>query len=159
MTDTEKLKKIKELADAVYYAAQQLTTDASRIHKAMDEYHKFVTHEYIEEEPVSEDLEEALENKVKAIFDSLEKFDVNDKEKNRVAFGLIELEAYAKMFYNIGKQAGAQWQKQQMIKNVEWCTIVKRDTGISLQVTDKEIIGAIKNREHVNVIILMEELI
>jgi len=45
----EKLEKLKKLADAMYYAAQQLTTDASRLHKSMDEYHKFIIREYIEE--------------------------------------------------------------------------------------------------------------
>lgn len=59
MTDKEKLEKLKKLADAMYYAAQYLTTDASRLHKAMDEYHQFIIHEYHNEEPVSEDLEEA----------------------------------------------------------------------------------------------------
>ena len=49
MTDKEKLEKLKKLADAMYYAAQQLTTDASRLHKAMDEYHKFIIHECKEE--------------------------------------------------------------------------------------------------------------
>lgn len=33
----------------MYYAAQYLTTDASRLHKAMDEYHKFIIHEWREE--------------------------------------------------------------------------------------------------------------
>lgn len=56
MTDKEKLEKLKKLADAMYYAAQHLTTDASRLHKAMDEYHKFFIHE-CKEEPVSEDLD------------------------------------------------------------------------------------------------------
>lgn len=49
MTDKGKLEKLKKLADAMYYAAQQLTTDASRLHKAMDEYHKFIIHECKEE--------------------------------------------------------------------------------------------------------------
>ena len=39
-------KKLKKLADAMYYAAQQMTTDASRLHKAMEEYHQFIIHEY-----------------------------------------------------------------------------------------------------------------
>ena len=37
--------KLKELADNMYSAAQYLTTDASRLHKAMEEYHKFVCYE------------------------------------------------------------------------------------------------------------------
>lgn len=59
MTDKEKLEKLKKLADAMYYAANYLTTDASRLHKAMDEYHKFVIHE-CKEEPVSIDFEQEL---------------------------------------------------------------------------------------------------
>jgi hypothetical protein len=59
VTDKEKLTKAVKLADAMYYAAQYLTTDASRLHKAMEEYHQFIIHEYFKEEPVSEDLEEA----------------------------------------------------------------------------------------------------
>ena len=53
MTDKEKLTKAVKLANAMYHAAQYLTTDASRLHKAMDEYHKFIIHEYFNEEPVS----------------------------------------------------------------------------------------------------------
>ena len=37
--------KLKELADNMYSAAQYLTTDASQLHKAMEEYHKFVCYE------------------------------------------------------------------------------------------------------------------
>ena len=37
--------KLKELADKMYSAAQYLTTDASQLHKAMEEYHKFVCYE------------------------------------------------------------------------------------------------------------------
>ena len=59
MTNNEKIEKLKKLADAMYYAAQQLTTDASRLHKAMDEYHKFIIHE-CKEEPASEDLGEYI---------------------------------------------------------------------------------------------------
>ena len=52
MNNKEKLERLKKLADAMYYAAMYLTTDASRLHKAMDEYHKFIIHE-CKEEPVS----------------------------------------------------------------------------------------------------------
>ena len=55
MTDKEKLEKLMKLADTMYYAAQNLTTDASRLHKAMDEYHKFIIYE-CKEELVSEDF-------------------------------------------------------------------------------------------------------
>lgn len=59
MTDKEKLVKVVELADAMYHSAQNLTTDASRLHKAMEEYHQFIIHEYRKEEHVSEELKDA----------------------------------------------------------------------------------------------------
>jgi len=65
MTDKEKLIKIKSLADKMYYAAFNLTTDASLLRKAMDEYHQFIINEYHKEEPVSEDLEEASDSYIK----------------------------------------------------------------------------------------------
>lgn len=46
MSDKEKLEKIKELADNMYHEAQYLTTDASRLHKSMEEYHKFIIYEF-----------------------------------------------------------------------------------------------------------------
>lgn len=42
MTQGEKLTKLRQLADAMYNAAQNLTTDASRLHKAMEDYHQFI---------------------------------------------------------------------------------------------------------------------
>jgi hypothetical protein len=59
MTDKEKLEKIKRLADAMYNAAFNITTDASHLKKAMYDYHQFVIQELHKEEPVSNDLEEA----------------------------------------------------------------------------------------------------
>lgn len=46
MSDKEKLEKIKKLADNMYTAAQYLSTDASQLHKAMEEYHKFIIYEF-----------------------------------------------------------------------------------------------------------------
>ena len=46
MTDKEKLVKIKKLADAMYHEAQYITSDASRLHKAMDEYKQFIIQHY-----------------------------------------------------------------------------------------------------------------
>lgn len=57
----DKLEKLKKLADAMYYAAQQLTTDTSGLRKAMDKYHKFIINEYHKEDPVSEDLNKEIE--------------------------------------------------------------------------------------------------
>ena len=43
MKETEpKLQKLKKLADGMYRAAQYLTTDASHLSKAMEEYHQFI---------------------------------------------------------------------------------------------------------------------
>jgi hypothetical protein len=41
-----KIEKLKKLADAMYDAAQYMTTDASRLRNAMREYHQFVIQEY-----------------------------------------------------------------------------------------------------------------
>ncbi len=70
MTDKEKLLKLRKLADTMYYAAQYLTTDASRLHKAMDDYHQFIVNDYHEEETVNkQSVDEAMaevEEKAKA---------------------------------------------------------------------------------------------
>lgn len=42
MTQEQLIKNLIRLADAMYYAGQNLTTDASRLRKAMDDYHQFV---------------------------------------------------------------------------------------------------------------------
>lgn len=59
MTDKQKIERLETLGWDMYYAAQNLTTDASSLHKAMNKWWQFVNHELQEEEPVSEDLEEA----------------------------------------------------------------------------------------------------
>ena len=45
MTPQEKLTKLKQLADAMYQAAQMMSTDASRLKKAMRDYRQFVIYE------------------------------------------------------------------------------------------------------------------
>lgn len=57
MTDKEELEKIKSLADKMYYAAFNLTTDASLLRKAMDDYHQFVINEYHKEDYESNALQ------------------------------------------------------------------------------------------------------
>lgn len=37
-----KQQKLKKLADAMYHAAQYLTTDASHLRKAMEDYQQFI---------------------------------------------------------------------------------------------------------------------
>ena len=48
-TIIEKLNKLKQLADAMYAAALNMSTDASRLHKAMQDYRQFVIHELKED--------------------------------------------------------------------------------------------------------------
>ena len=50
MTLQEKLDKIKQLADAMYEAAQMMSTDSSRLKKAMRDYRNFVIYELKEED-------------------------------------------------------------------------------------------------------------
>lgn len=45
----EKLSKLRELADKMYYAAQYLTTDASKLRKAMCDYWHYIVYELKEE--------------------------------------------------------------------------------------------------------------
>lgn len=167
MTEKEKLEKLKKLANAMYYAAQYLTTDASGLHKAMEEYHKFIINEYHKEETVSEDLENAADEcaekaypytgGTKGIICETSKPIFKKGFKAGAQWQKEKDESYTKSMYKVGINAGKELMKQQMMKDAKWCTIVKRDTGISLQVTDKEIIRGIKNYEYVNVIILKEE--
>lgn len=42
MTQEQLIKNLIRLADAIYDAGQHLTTDASQLHKAMEDYHQFV---------------------------------------------------------------------------------------------------------------------
>lgn len=109
MTDKEKLEKAVKLADGMYYAAQYLTTDASRLRKAMDEYHQFIINDYCKEEPASEALEDAAYNFVMDNFG-------NPKEP----------------LYKFDQRcfkAGAQWQKKQMMKNAIDGYIVRTKIG------------------------------
>ena len=121
MTDKDKLEKLKKLADAMYYAAQYLTTDASRLHKAMDEYHKFIINEYHKEEPtipdivdehfhemlgeehVSEDLEEASKEWLRP---QLDKSYANYGEVKMME--LTHFDGYAMLD---AIEFGAEWQK------------------------------------------------
>ena len=54
MTPQEKLTKIKQLADAMYYSMQNLTTDTTRIREAMNNYRQFVIYE-LSENRIKED--------------------------------------------------------------------------------------------------------
>ena len=45
----KKLTKLEEMADKMYYAAQYLTTDASKLRKSMRDYWRYVVYELNEE--------------------------------------------------------------------------------------------------------------
>ena len=77
-------------------------------------------HNATDDAPANEDK---VRKKVKEIFDSCEKQDISDCEKNRVAFGLLELEAFADTFFKMGKeQKPVEWSEEDriMIKRLEW---------------------------------------
>ena len=97
----------------MYYAAQYLTTDASRLRKAMEEYHKFIIYEYNKQEPASEDLEREIEMFFKDwYFDDT----MSILAKPNYNFCTCEdLKDVAKHF--------AQWQKEQMMKDAIETTI------------------------------------
>lgn len=93
MTDKEKLIKIKSLADKMSDTAFNITTDASLLKKAIDEYHQFIIYEYYKEEPVSEDFEQAAVEAFKEIVDD---------ERN----------SFLEIF-----KAGAMWQIAKLMAN------------------------------------------
>jgi hypothetical protein len=117
MTDKEKLKKLKKLADAMYYAAQYLTTDASRLHKAMDEYRQFIIHE-LREESVSEqnlsNVEGTLKNWKEPVSEDLEAAAIEICSK--VLKGeTITIDGYECVVLSDAEEcfkAGAEWQKR-----------------------------------------------
>lgn len=140
MTDKENLEKIKSLADKMYYAAFNMTTDASLLRRAMDKYHLFIIHEYHKEESVSEKkcmfINDSYTDEDRKVLceDCDEKCEYNKKEEpvneefeealarewqgynDRGAATIDALEdntqelAFAKGFYR-----GAKWQKEQMM--------------------------------------------
>ena len=116
LIDKEKLERLKKLADAMYYAAQYLTTDASRLHKAMDEYHKFIIHE-CKEEPVSEELETAIKEA---------------SEKERLHKAKSGSPFFMPTDFASGFKAGAQWQKEKLWKPAD---------GDDLPEIDREVVA------------------
>ncbi len=127
MTTEEKLLKLRKLADAMYYAAQHLTTDASRLHKAMEDYHQFVTNEYhkeeptipdivdehfwemLGEEPVSEDMWKA--SKQYALRQVLASTDAKMTEQ-----AYLSLRLFSGFEIAVAHKDGANWQMQQVMK-------------------------------------------
>lgn len=112
MSDKEKLDRMKKLADGMYYAAQYLTTDASRLRKAMEDYYQFIITEYNRQEPASEDLERCV----------VEQMEADGDVDDFVRRGIDDIVSkYA--------QLGAQWQKEQMMKDaIEGKVVAVRNT-------------------------------
>lgn len=66
--------------------------------------------EVLSQPSLPSDIDEAAEKKARDIFESLEKHDIGE-EKNRVLFGLLELEALALIFSHFGAEwMTAQWE-------------------------------------------------
>lgn len=138
MTDKEKLEKAVKLADGMYYAAQYLTTDASRLRKAMDEYHQFIINVYCKEELASEEL---------------------DRAAYRYADCTANLDARETRFR--GFTAGAEWQKEQMMKDaisgIIFGSRYFRQKNISLTNLSEEQYDKLKDfGERIKVIIIKE---
>lgn len=109
MTDKEKLEKAVKLADAMYYAAQNLTTDASRLRNAMDEYHQFIITEYNKQEPASDDLEQASKEWLRP---QLDKSYADYGERKMME--LTHFDGYAMLD---AVEFGAQWDRKQMMED------------------------------------------
>ena len=167
MTDKEKLEKLKKLADAMYYAAQQLTTDASRLHKAMDEYYKFIINEYHKEEP--EYLEEETkycafstshytDKERKALCKGCEEECKFNQKKVLISENLLQASiAYADAHseyctdkkgrvvehYNIRAKehfiAGANWQKEQLLAKESMSCVLEWYDGFVLNFTEEQL--------------------
>jgi hypothetical protein len=169
MTDKEKLEKIKVLADAMYNAASNITTDASHLKKAMYEYHQFVIQELHKEEPVSNTIllyglsgSVGIEEVVKETeeykewqgdperqqsFIDFAKFGANYKHKTskdleEVATKYAQDKHLPVQTWQAFK-AGAQWQKENLWKDAQ---------GNDLPEIDKEVIALIEAFGHYKVI-------
>lgn len=102
MSDKDKLEKAVKLADAMYYAAQYMTTDASRLRKAMYEYHQFIITEYNKQEP------------------AINREDIINSEQYKVSRASVDwYQAHQDADCLDGFEAGAQWQKTQDQQTIE----------------------------------------
>lgn len=100
MTDKEKLKEVVRLAYGMYYAAQYMTTDASRLRRAMDAYHQFIITEYNKREPAP--------NRAGII----------NSEQYKVSRASVDwYQSHQDADCLDGFEAGAQWKETQMMKD------------------------------------------
>ena len=117
MTDKEKLLKLRKLADAMYYATQHLTTDASRLHKAMDEYHQFIINEYHKKEPTIPDIVD------EHFYEMLEEEPVSEELEEEIKKYLHEVYDRDTTVGDVARHF-AKWQKQRMMKDAITATIL-----------------------------------
>ena len=137
MTDKEKLEKAVKLADAMYHAAQYLTTDASRLHKAIEDYHQFIITEYNRQEHASEDLERCV----------VEQMEADGDVDDFVRRGIDDIASkYA--------QLGAKWQREQIMKDAIEATALNSDYPTRLELNTK--LNNINAMDEVKVIIIKE---
>lgn len=169
MTTEDKLEKIKKLADDMYYAAANLGPNVGsgeRLRKTMDEYRQFIINEYHKEEPVSEDLEQAINTYLATYFGG-------EKEKQEWPF----IKKMVIHFAEWQKEQDKQWlaeehkhifakgrdsMKQQMMKDAVDGTFsfgeLADGTPIdSIFVLDKEVKSKYKEGEKVKLLIIKEE--
>lgn len=101
MLQAKTREQLYKIADAMYFAAQYLTTDASRLHKAMNDYLQFIIQNFHKEEPVSDDLEEVASRYAEEEYNSKSPATLPDRCRG----------CYAPLMYAF--KAGAKWQKKQ----------------------------------------------
>ncbi len=132
MTDKNKLLKLRKLADAMYYAAANLGPTigcGENLRKTMEEYHKFIIHEYHKEEPVSEDLEEEAEK-------YLEEHIEGGSATERSGF---------KTWGKYIARHFAEWQKEQMMIDAIICEVEWYD-GLYLNFTQETLDEVLSNK-------------
>lgn len=123
MTTKEKLEKIKKLADDMYYTAANLGPNVGsgeRLRKTMEDYHKFIIHEFNKEEPKNDWLQE-LQDKLDSL--SKENFKKVWAKYQPVSEDLnTEIQRYLRDVHDRDTTVGdvarhfAAWQRQQYIK-------------------------------------------
>lgn len=152
MTDKEKLIKIKLLADKMSDTAFNMTTDASLLRKAMDDYHQFIINEYhkeeqiikeLQEEPVSEELEEACEQ----LAENARK---HKAETSSPFFNQTD--------YKQGVMDGSKWQLEKMMANaIEGGCFSYKNGFVHISCDIDEHLTDIKIGDKVKVIVIKED--
>ena len=163
MTDKAKLENIKKLADAMYYAAFNLTTDASLLRKAMNEYHQFIIRDYHKEEPVSEELVDTTQTityngevYTRCYRDGLDAFAC--KYPMSVPKAPKKYAKYSDVDLTIAVKEGAKFQKQQLMKDAIEYTILDQNE-LSTEVATfppNQGLGKIREGDNVKIIIVKE---